>query len=57
MAVGTWSGEDEVAAAWAPRAVVEPTGADQDRAARRTRWLEARSRSEATIPELSALDF
>jgi glycerol kinase len=57
MAAGTWSDEDDVAAAWAPRAVVTPLVSDQDRLGRRDRWLEARSRSEATIPELSALDF
>jgi glycerol kinase len=57
MAVGTWAGEDEVAAAWSPREVLEPEGAEAERAARRSRWLDARSRSERTIPELSALDF
>ena len=56
MAVGTWADEDDVAAAWTPRQVVEPTPND-DRAERRQRWFQARSRSEATIPELSALDF
>jgi glycerol kinase len=57
MATGVWTDEDEVAAAWKPRRVVEPTGSDEERAGRRARWLEARSRSEGTIPELSALDF
>jgi glycerol kinase len=57
MAVGTWSDEDDVAAAWAPREVVEPTTSDDERHERRVRWLRARARSEATIPELSALDF
>jgi glycerol kinase len=57
MAVGIWSGEDDVAAAWKPSRVVEPGRDDDERSARRARWLEARSRSEATIPELSALDF
>ncbi|HET9732783.1 MAG TPA: FGGY family carbohydrate kinase [Acidimicrobiales bacterium] len=52
MAVGYWAGFDEVAAAWRPRAVVEPTGPS-----RRERWLEARQRALATVPELSALDF
>ncbi len=56
MAVGTWSDEDDVAAAWKPRQVVDPSAPD-GRAERRERWLEARRRSEATIPELSALDF
>ncbi len=58
MAVGTWADEDDVAAAWTPRLVVEPGGRRTSNApAARARWLEARSRSEATIPELSALDF
>ncbi len=50
-------GEDDVAAAWAPREVVEPEAPDGDRATRRARWLEARSRAEGTVPELSALEF
>jgi glycerol kinase len=57
MAVGTWSDEDDVAGAWSPRQVIDPEMGDDQRAGRRTRWLEARGRSEATIPELSALDF
>jgi glycerol kinase len=57
MAVGTWTDEDDVAAAWSPRLVLEPESNEDERAARRSRWLEARSRSEGTIPELSALDF
>ena len=57
MAVGTWSDEEDVAAAWAPREVLEPATPDAERDGRRARWLEARSRAEATIPELSALDF
>jgi glycerol kinase len=57
MAVGTWTDEDDVAATWAPRMVVTPQVSEPQRLASRTRWLEARARSEATIPELSALDF
>ncbi len=57
MAVGTWSDEDEVADTWAPRTVVEPIRTAAQRAADRSRWLEARSRAERTIPELSGLDF
>jgi glycerol kinase len=57
MAVGTWGDEDEVAAAWTPRVVVDPVIDDPTRHRLRARWLEARARSEATIPELSALDF
>ena len=57
MAVGTWADEDEVAAAWSPRQVLDPDGEDDRRAGRRARWLEARGRAQGTIPELSALDF
>ncbi len=57
MAVGTWADEGEVAAAWSPREVLEPETGDDQRAAKRSRWLEARSRAEGAIPELSALDF
>ncbi len=57
MAVGIWADEEDIAAAWKPRRVVEPAVDQAVRAGRRERWLRARSRSEATIPELSALDF
>ena len=57
MAVGTWSDETDVAAAWTPRAVIDPAVGDDERGRARDRWLQARNRSEATIPELSALDF
>jgi glycerol kinase len=57
MALGLWADEEAVADAWHPARRVEPRGSDAGRAARRARWLEARSRSLATIPELSALDF
>ncbi len=52
MAVGTWSGEDEVADAWRPRAVIEPSGRPD-----RDRWREAVSRARKWIPELSSLEF
>ncbi len=52
LAVGTWAGWDDVAAAWHPRRVVEP-GAPLDR----ERWARAVERAAAWHPELSALDF
>ncbi|MDQ3146605.1 MAG: FGGY-family carbohydrate kinase, partial [Actinomycetota bacterium] len=52
MAVGTWSGWDDVAATWSPASVVEP-----GRPADRDRWREARARARGWIPELSDLDF
>jgi len=57
MAVGTWDDEDDVAAAWAPRTVVEPTVDDGQRALVRGRWLAARARAEGAIPDLSGIDF
>ncbi len=57
MAVGTWGGEDDVARTWSPRVVVDPEQSPSERAAVRSRWLEARARSEGTIPELSVLEF
>lgn len=57
MSVGTWSDESDVAAAWSPREVVVPTHSDSERSAARERWLDARSRAEGTIPELSGIDF
>jgi glycerol kinase len=52
MAVGTWAGEEEVAATWSPRAVVEPATTTD-----RQRWREACNRARGWIPPLSALDF
>ncbi|MBI4936133.1 MAG: glycerol kinase [Actinobacteria bacterium] len=52
LAVGVWSTFDDIAEAWRPRQVVEPTGSLD-----RTQWAEAVSRSRGWIPDLSALDF
>lgn len=52
MAVGTWAGWDDVAAAWSPAAAVEP-----GRRLDRTRWLEARRRAAGWDQDLSALEF
>ncbi|MGH9177470.1 MAG: FGGY-family carbohydrate kinase, partial [Acidimicrobiales bacterium] len=52
MAVGLWAGEDQVAEAWAPRAVVEPR-----RRPDRDRWRDAVARATRAVPELSTLDF
>ncbi|MHB1533511.1 MAG: FGGY family carbohydrate kinase [Acidimicrobiales bacterium] len=52
LAVGTWASTDEVAATWAPRQVVEPSGhADRDR------WRDAVARASAWYPELTAIQF
>jgi glycerol kinase len=52
LAAGTWSGWDDVASAWRPRAVVEP-GTPLDR----ERWARAVERAGEWYPELSGLDF
>jgi glycerol kinase len=52
LATGVWSGDDDIAATWSPKRVVEP-GARFDRA----RWREACERAAGWVPELSALDF
>ena len=57
MALGTWADEEEVADAWQPGRVVEPSWSSTRRAAARERWVRARDRSMATVPELSGLDF
>lgn len=52
LAVGTWSGWDELADTWRPRAVVEPAR-DLDR----DRWREAVGRAAGWEPDLSAISF
>ncbi len=52
LATGVWSGTDELASLWDPRAVVEPA-----RRLDRDRWQEAVRRAAGWIPELSGLDF
>jgi glycerol kinase len=52
IALGVWKNEDEIADNWSPEMRVEPR-----RVTDRARWLEARARSQATVPELSALEF
>ncbi|HEX6418796.1 MAG TPA: FGGY-family carbohydrate kinase [Acidimicrobiales bacterium] len=52
LAVGTWAGWDDLAAAWRPRAAVEPA-----RALDRDRWHEAVERSVGWEPDLSAISF
>lgn len=57
LAIGTYASEDDLAATFTPRRTVEPRTDDATRAHRRERWLAARARSEATIPELSGISF
>ncbi|HEY1826653.1 MAG TPA: FGGY family carbohydrate kinase [Acidimicrobiales bacterium] len=57
LAIGTYSSTDELATTFVPRRVVEPALDDVTRRTRRERWLAARGKAEATIPELSGLSF
>lgn len=52
LATGAWAGWDDVAAAWQPRATVEP-----GRTCDRDRWRDAVSRAAGWHTDLSALDF
>ena len=52
LATGVWGSWREIADAWRPRRVVEPTGVLD-----RETWAEAVRRSGQWIPDLSALDF
>jgi glycerol kinase len=52
LAIGIWSGWDDIAATWRPRAVVDP-GEPLDR----ERWRRACDRAKAWIPELSGISF
>ncbi len=57
LAIGVYSSTDELAATFVPRRTVEPASDTATRAASRERWLAARAKAEATIPELSGLSF
>jgi glycerol kinase len=52
LAIGTWSGWDEIAATWRPAEVVEPRGKLD-----RERWRSAVERSRGWFEDLSSLDF
>jgi glycerol kinase len=52
LAVGTWVGNDEIAATWRPDRIVEPA-----RRLDRDHWAEARRRSEGWLPDLTAIQF
>lgn len=52
LGLGIWSSAEEIADSWSPARRHEP-----ERVTDRGRWLEARARAQATLPELSALDF
>jgi glycerol kinase len=53
IATGAWSGTDDIAAAWKPKEVIEPSGRDSGR----ERWKRAVERAAQWYPELSAISF
>jgi glycerol kinase len=57
LAIGTYRSEDEIADTFAPRRIIEPRSDEATRSHARERWLAARSKAEATIPELSDISF
>ncbi len=57
LAIGTYHSPDDLAETFTARRTVEPRLDDATRARARDRWLAARSKAEATIPELSGLSF
>ena len=52
LAVGAWSGDEEIAATWAPATVVEPVGSFD-----RERWADTLERARRWFPDLSAISF
>jgi len=52
LAIGTWSGDDEIAGTWRPARRIEPR-----RALDRDRWREAVARAQGWIPELSTIEL
>jgi glycerol kinase len=57
LAIGTYRSEDEMADTFSPRKIVEPRIDEETREQARVRWLAARAKAEATIPELSGISF
>jgi glycerol kinase len=57
LAIGTYGSSDELAATFSPQRIVEPSNDDASRSRTRERWLLARAKAEATIPELSGISF
>ena len=57
LAIGAYGSDDDLADTFSPRRTVEPRQDDATRAHSRARWLAARAKAEATIPELSGISF
>jgi glycerol kinase len=57
LAIGMHASLDEIADSYLPARIVEPRTDDATRSHVRERWLAARAKAEATIPELSGITF
>ena len=57
LGIGMFTDLDHIARLWRPRVTLEPTMDPFFRGLAREAYLEARRRSERTIPGLSAIDF
>jgi glycerol kinase len=57
LAIGTYGSAGEIAGTFSPRRTIEPRNDEAARAHARDRCLAARSKAEATIPELSGISF
>jgi glycerol kinase len=57
LAIGNYGSTEDLATTFRPWRTVEPSGDHTVRLATRERWLAARAKSEATIPELSGISF
>ena len=57
LAIGVYASSEELAHTFTPRRTVEPRNDDRTRSGIRERWLAARAKAEATIPELSGITF
>ncbi len=57
IGAGLWKDPAELAALYHPAHIVEPALSDAERDSARSCWLDARARAQATVPELSAMQF
>ena len=57
LAIGVYASSEELAQTFTPRRTVEPRNDELARSGTRERWLAARAKAEATIPELSGITF
>jgi glycerol kinase len=57
LALGVYGSADDLAETFVARRTIEPRSDDATRSAGRDRWLAARARAEATIPELTGISF